>query len=163
MQASTRNGTDAVLSPAEVLAAYLEKSPIVQTAIRDLVNILAKSGLPPAEREWAERSLHDALFRPRTPRSGERERGISAEERRQRVTGLREAQQRMDEEERAFAANLARLLAEKDVSQAELARRIGVGPSAVSMMLSRRCRPQRRTIEKVAEALGVEVQQVWPG
>jgi transcriptional regulator with XRE-family HTH domain len=68
----------------------------------------------------------------------------------------------MEEEERVFAANLTRLLQEQKMSQAELARRVGVGPSAISMMLSRRCRPQRRTVEKIAQALGVDVRHLWP-
>lgn len=169
MQTSTRpdrsptNSSNAVKTPAEVLTAYLEKSPIVQAAIRDLVAILKDASIPPTERQWAERSLQDALFRKRPPRSGEPERGISAEERRQQLPGLREAHQRMEEEERVFAANLARLLTEKNLSQAELARRVGVGPSAISMMLSRRCRPQKRTVEKIAQALGVELRALWPG
>jgi lambda repressor-like predicted transcriptional regulator len=168
MQTSTRqdrshkNGSEVVASPAEVLSAYLEKSAIVQAVIRDLVTILRDASLPPAERHWAETSLHDALFRRRTPPSGKPERGVSVEER-QRLPGLREAQQRLEEEEKVFAANLARLLEEKSVSQAELARRVGVGSSAISMMLARRCRPQNRTVEKIAQALGVELRELWPG
>src|SRR5262249_43666263 len=72
------------------------------------------------------------------------------------------AQRRREHEERFFAENLARLLREKDITQAELARRVGVKQPAVSIMLSRRCRPQRRTVEKMATALGIDVRALWP-
>jgi transcriptional regulator with XRE-family HTH domain len=70
---------------------------------------------------------------------------------------------RMDQEETQFAERLSRLLAERQLTQAELARRICVGQSAVSMLLSRKCRPQPRTLGKIAEALGVGVEDLWPG
>lgn len=165
MNASTKQdrspGRDANGVPAalEVLPAYLEKSPMVQAVIRDLLNIARNEKLPPEERKWAEAAIQEALFRSSAP--GQRGAVVSREEREQ-LPGLKEARQRMEEEERFFAANLARLLQEQKMSQAELARRVGVGPSAVSMMLSRRCRPQRRTVEKIAQALGVDVRQLWP-
>jgi len=40
--------------------------------------------------------------------------------------------------------------------------RIGIGPSAISMMLNRQYGPQRRTIEKLAKALKVPVADIWP-
>lgn len=158
---SCKNGSDNVTSPAEVLIAYLEKSPIVQAVIRDLVNILKDRNLPSEERQWAETALQDALFRHKSPQPGKRGRVVSDEKR--QLPGLREAQQRLEEEDRVFAANLARFLKEQEISQAELAKRVGVGRSAISMMLSRQCRPQRRTVEKIAQALGVELRELWPG
>jgi lambda repressor-like predicted transcriptional regulator len=157
-----KNGSLVAASAAEVLSAYLEKSPIVQAVIRDLVILLKDANLPLGERTWAETALQDALFRHRSPerrKSGER---VSTDEKK-KPAGLREAHERMDEEERVFAESLARLLEKRKVSQAELARRVGVQSSAISMMLSRRCRPQRRTVEKIAQALGVEVLELWPG
>jgi lambda repressor-like predicted transcriptional regulator len=159
---SSKNGSTSRTSPAEVLLAYLEKSPIVQAVIRDLLNILKEGKTTPQERDWAEAALQDALFRHQTRQRGQAGRVVSAEERLQ-MPGLREAHQRMEEEETEFAANLARLLKEKEISQAELAKRVGVGRSAISMMLSRQCRPQKRTVEKIAHALGVELRDLWPG
>lgn len=57
-----------------------------------------------------------------------------------------ELRARMDQAEAAFAATLARLMAERQLTQAQLAERTGVGQSAISMLLKRRCRPQRRTL-----------------
>jgi lambda repressor-like predicted transcriptional regulator len=168
MQASTRqerspkNGAGTAASPAQVLAAYLEKRSVVQAVIRDLVNLCMVEKVPPEERGWAETALQDALFRHQSSPENRRGRVVSVEETRQ-LAGVREAHQRMEEEERMFAANLVRLLEEKNISQAELARRVGVQPSAISMMLSRRCRPQRRTVEKMAQALAVDLRELWPG
>src|SRR5205807_6174384 len=75
----------------------------------------------------------------------------------------RELRAGLEQAEAAFAATLARLLAERQLTQAQLAERIGVGQSAISMLLKRRCRPQRRTLGKLAEALGVPVDVLWPG
>jgi predicted XRE-type DNA-binding protein len=61
----------------------------------------------------------------------------------------------MDKEERVFADRLRTLMATKGVTQAQLAEKIGVGQPAISNMLQRECRPQKRTIAKIAEALAV--------
>jgi transcriptional regulator with XRE-family HTH domain len=54
-------------------------------------------------------------------------------------------------------------MAQRQLTQAELAQRIGVGQSAISMLLKRRCRPQRKTLGKLATTLGVEVEALWAG
>jgi len=69
----------------------------------------------------------------------------------------------MDQAETAFSAALTRLMAVRQLTQAQLAERIGVGQSAIAMLLKRRCRPQRRTLGKLAEALSVPVDELWPG
>jgi DNA-binding XRE family transcriptional regulator len=69
----------------------------------------------------------------------------------------------MEQAEAAFAATLARLLTEQQLTPAQLAERIGVSQTAIWMLLKRRCRPQRRTLPKLAEALGVTVEELWPG
>ena len=68
----------------------------------------------------------------------------------------------MDREEATFAARLQSLLTTKGVTQAELAAKVGVGQPAISMMLNRVCRPQRKTVEKIATALGVAPEELWP-
>jgi lambda repressor-like predicted transcriptional regulator len=69
----------------------------------------------------------------------------------------------MDAEEATFSDRLAALLRDKQVTQVQLAEQIGVGQPAISMMLARKCRPQRRTIKKIAGALGVAPEDLWPG
>jgi lambda repressor-like predicted transcriptional regulator len=69
---------------------------------------------------------------------------------------------RMDREEAAFAQRLRDLLEAKGLTQAQLADKVGIGQPAVSMMLNRACRPQRRTVLRFAEALGVAPEELWP-
>jgi lambda repressor-like predicted transcriptional regulator len=38
---------------------------------------------------------------------------------------------------------------------------VGVGQSALSMMLKRQCRPQERTVQRLAEGLGVAAEELW--
>ena len=68
----------------------------------------------------------------------------------------------MAEEEASFAARLEQLLRQKNMTQDRLATLIGVGQPAIANMIKRQCRPQRRTIIRIAEALGVEPQALWP-
>jgi transcriptional regulator with XRE-family HTH domain len=49
------------------------------------------------------------------------------------------------------------------LTQEQLAEKIGVGQPAISMMLKRQCRPQKRTVQRLAEALGVAAEELWPG
>jgi transcriptional regulator with XRE-family HTH domain len=61
-----------------------------------------------------------------------------------------------------FVAAVARAMKRQGITQVELAERMGVGQPAVSMVLSRKRRPQRRTVEKFAAALGVTPKKLWP-
>jgi lambda repressor-like predicted transcriptional regulator len=69
---------------------------------------------------------------------------------------------RMDEEESVFARRLGELMQMKGLTQEELAAKVGLGQPAVSMMLNRSCRPQRKTVLRFAQALEVEPQELWP-
>jgi transcriptional regulator with XRE-family HTH domain len=51
----------------------------------------------------------------------------------------------------------------KKWTQEMLAEKAGVGQPAISNMLNRQCRPQRRTIQKFAAVLGVSPDELWPG
>lgn len=73
----------------------------------------------------------------------------------------------MDSQEQSFADRLSILMDAKRISQLELAARIGCTQPAISQMLSRKSRPQKRTILKLAEALGVNATMqnatdLWP-
>lgn len=69
---------------------------------------------------------------------------------------------RMDEEESFFARRLRELMEAKGLTQAELAAKVGIGQPAISMMLGRTCRPQRKTVLRFAQALGVPTEELWP-
>ena len=70
--------------------------------------------------------------------------------------------QQMDSQEEQFARKLRELMKAKGLTQVELARRSDCTQPAISQMLSRGCRPQKRTIFKLAEALGVAPTDLWP-
>ncbi len=67
----------------------------------------------------------------------------------------------MDKQEAAFAQKLRELMARHKMTQAELAEKAGLGQPAISMMLNRSCRPQRKTVMKFAQIFGVEPQELW--
>jgi predicted XRE-type DNA-binding protein len=71
--------------------------------------------------------------------------------------------ERMDKEEAGFAQRLRDIMEEKGMTQAQLAELVGIGQPAISMMLNRSCRPQRKTVLRFAEALGIPAETLWPG
>lgn len=70
---------------------------------------------------------------------------------------------KMDRQEATFAERLQAVMTERGVTQVELAEKVGVGQPAISMMLNRTCRPQKKTVQKIAAALGVKPVDLWPG
>ena len=68
----------------------------------------------------------------------------------------------MDSQESSFADRLRDLLKKRNITQQELAERADCTQSAISKMLTRNCRPQKKTIFKLAVALNVEPTELWP-
>ena len=68
----------------------------------------------------------------------------------------------LDREEELFAVRLKEAMTSAGTTQATLAAKIGVGQPAISMMLSRNCRPQRSTVQKIADALSISPDTLWP-
>jgi DNA-binding XRE family transcriptional regulator len=158
MSAKLSNGNNP-LKISEILQAFFQLDAGTQQQVQEQVKRLSDPQTSEAERDRAERALAAVL------RSGggkhQAGRVMSRDER--LSPAHRELRAQMEQAEAAFAATLARLMAERQLTQAQLAQRIGVGQSAISMLLKRRCRPQRRTLGKLAEALGVTVEELWPG
>jgi len=67
----------------------------------------------------------------------------------------REVEQ-MDSQEALFADRLRRIMKDKNITQQQMAERIECSQPAISQMLNRKCRPQRKTLDKIAAALSVE-------
>ncbi|MEX1040310.1 MAG: helix-turn-helix transcriptional regulator [Pirellulaceae bacterium] len=70
--------------------------------------------------------------------------------------------QRMDEQESQFASQVVAIMKRLGMNQQQLAEAIGITQPAVSLLLTRQCRPQKRTVRKVAQALGVTEEEIWP-
>jgi lambda repressor-like predicted transcriptional regulator len=154
-------GLDVSRIAARVLHAYAECGSAIQDVIRDSAALAMDPEADEDDRVMALHTLHDALF----PRYSLRD-GFLGED----LVSLdgdakgddREAVDSMDREEATFAARLSRTMKDRGMTQAQLASLIGVHQSAVSMMLARKGRPQRKTVERVAEALGVAPEELWP-
>jgi DNA-binding Xre family transcriptional regulator len=146
-------------SASTVLAAFLKLAKSEQEAISAKVKTAVDPAVSDEQRRRAEDAILATLRKAGGSTSGAR--SLSQDER--LSAEQRSLRGRMAEDEMRFAENLSRLMAERQMTQVELARRIGVGQSAVSMLLSRKCRPQPRTLGKIAEALGVGVEDLWPG
>lgn len=78
------------------------------------------------------------------------------------IAGVLSLNPDMETQEATFADRLRQLMDARHVTQQELAARAGCSQPAISQMLNRNCRPQKRTIFKLAEALGVEPRDLWP-
>ena len=151
-----------ILRAAKLIGAYLECSDAVQAGIRDMIAILNDPSTDRDDREMAIATLADAVF----PSLHKGQLGVDLEESERDEAAedarLRQMVQRMDAEEAAFAERLRSLMAQRHITQGQLAARIGVGQPAISNMLNRQCRPQRRTVLRLAEALEVEPAELWP-
>ncbi|MGL4464574.1 MAG: helix-turn-helix domain-containing protein [Planctomycetia bacterium] len=62
-----------------------------------------------------------------------------------------------------FAARLEKIMNDRGFNQTDSAMRSNVGQPAISMMLKRECRPRKRTILRLAEALEVAPEERRPG
>lgn len=152
-----KEGVEAV----KLLHAYLECSEEVQSVVREMIQIVGTSK-DEDERMMAFSTIMEAL----NPKRFNGEWGLDLEEAEkmgaQHSTEAKAALETLDREEQTFAERLSNIMEEKGVTQQELAGKIGVGQPAIAMMLARQCRPQKRTVARIAEALGVNVGAIWP-
>lgn len=146
------------------LGALTECSDEVQRVVVTLKNVVANPRTPPAERKRALMTITDALFLEPSEEGGKHGQELAPSHpsaATESSTPARESP-RMTGQQDLFSARLKELLATKQISQQELARRVGCSQPAISQMLNRICRPQKRTILKLAEALGVHPHELWP-
>ena len=154
----------------EFIKRYMECSDDVQSVVRDMFAVLEYAHSTDEDKQRAFSTIADALFL--NPENGhgsygmdlmriERDsaKGHPAQERRPIVSNRLD---QLDSQEASFADRLNRLLVEKNITQEQLADRIGCTQSAISKMLKRNARPRRSTISKMAEALRVEPTELWP-
>jgi len=68
----------------------------------------------------------------------------------------------LDREEADFAVKLQTLMTERGMTQTALAEKIGISQPAIAQMLKRNCRPQQRTIDRLAAAFDLPADELWP-
>lgn len=142
---------------AQVLQAYMECNDEVQKVVRDMLNIMTSDTVDEDDREAARLTFYEALF----PEGPHADPGLDFSE---AFDGVEHspAAEKHRAEEATFAERLANVMKVKGITQAALAERSGVRQPAISMMLARNCRPQRATVAKLAKALAVSSQDLWP-
>lgn len=142
--------------------AIAECSDAVQEVVVRLLGVVTDSRTTPVERQRALMTIADAIF----PNSENGEYGLdliaSEANAAAENSSLAREVQKMNTQEAMFADRVRELLETKRVSQQELADRVGCSQPAISQMLNRTCRPQKKTILKLAEALNVQAQDLWP-
>lgn len=151
---SLRRG-EAVIG-ASFLAAYIECSPAVQEVVREMIGIINNDESDTDDLNAAANTLIEALWPSRAAdiRAADELWCQSSE-----MAGI--ALEALGEQT-AFADRVRDLMKAKGISQEQLARAAGITQPAVSNILNRSCRPQRRTVARFAAALGVEPDQLWP-
>lgn len=145
------------------LGALAECSDAVQEAVVKLIHVVKDPRTTFIERQRALMTIADALF-PNTDQDGAYGLDLTASESAAAAESppLAREVQRMDTQEATFARRLRELMDTKQISQQELADRIGCSQPAISQMLNRNCRPQKKTILKLAEALNMQARDLWP-
>ena len=155
------------IPPAErrqFVARLLECSDEVQQAVIALMEVVKAPSTTPAERQRALMTIADALYL--NPDEMDKEYGQDAvrseEYGAENSPPLAREAAKMNTQEQAFADRLRELMTAKRISQRELAERVGCSQPAVSQILNRTCRPQRKTILKLADALSIAPRDLWP-
>jgi transcriptional regulator with XRE-family HTH domain len=151
----------AIQAATPVVLAVADSDAELRDEIIELFKQLSSGDLDCHERQATTALLAEILFPGRNRKTPARyESQTRASVNRPNASSVVE---RMKKEEATFSIRLRETMERRGVTQTELAEKLGIGQPAISMMLQRRCRPQRRTIERLAEALGVAVTELWPG
>jgi transcriptional regulator with XRE-family HTH domain len=141
----------------EIKSAYDECVAEIRAVIDDMCAICASEDSSEDQKRRAMHTILEALF----PSLA-----VDVLESVNRMRPLPESQayeKEMDAQEETFADRLKTTMLTKGWSQEKLAERTGVGQPAISNMLNRQSRPQTRTVIRLAEALGVSPEELWPG
>jgi transcriptional regulator with XRE-family HTH domain len=148
----------------QFLGTLIECSDNVQQVVVSMSKVVKDQRSTPSERKRALLTIADALSL--NPCEEDRQYGqdLAASEPYAAVRSepLAREVRKMNAQEETFAERLRERMTAKQISQQELAARVGCSQPAISQMLHRRCRPQKRTILRLAEALNVQPRELWP-
>ena len=146
------------------LGALIECSDDVQQVVVSLLGVVKDPRTTAGERKRALMTIADALHLNPDEEDGDYGQDLAASEAYAAVRSEPLAREvgKMNAQEETFARRLRELMDAKQLSQRELAERVGCSQPAISQMLSRACRPQRKTILRLAEALDVQPRELWP-
>ncbi|MCZ2343233.1 MAG: helix-turn-helix domain-containing protein [Bacteroidales bacterium] len=149
---------------APLFQAFLECSNALQQHAKTMFAVFRDPEATDEDRYLAAATLADILY-PNT-HEGDKLLGLDLATAEQIAKThhpeARAVLDQMDAEEATFAARLEKAMAARNITQTELARRIGVGQPAIANLLNRECRPQKRTVARLAEALDMAPTELWP-
>jgi lambda repressor-like predicted transcriptional regulator len=141
----------------ELQRAFEECGPEIQAVIREMLDIWSDPEATEDERDRAINTVVEAMFPALADDFIQSESRLRLEEEAIATNARLRAQ------EQEFSHRLERVMQAKKWTQEMLAEKAGVSQPAISNMLNRQCRPQRRTIQKFAAVLGVSPDELWPG
>ena len=152
------NGPAGALFAKVFAEAYLTASDDIKEVIESMSKIVNDPAADADERSAALDTLVEVLFPPKHPE----EMGVDLEEMEDGGSvKAKRVHTAMARQEATFADAVQKLMKERGITQKALAEKVGIGQPAVSMILSRKCRPQWATVEKIAKALGIEPKRLW--
>lgn len=137
------------MSPADreqLLKALLECSEATGEKMVESIRVAKDPQATPNQRQQALSTISDTLFSASSPRKSDSQ--------------PKRSNSRSHEE--MFSQRLHEVMQAKGISQQELAAGVGCSQPAISQLLSRKSRPQKKTILKLAEALGIKPTDLWP-
>jgi len=141
----------------EVKNAYDECAPEIRELIDEMCAIVSSGDATDEQRQRAMHTALEALFPGFTPDITKFVRGLQA------LPESQAYEKELDTQETTFAERLRAIMQSKGWTQERLAERVGVGQPAISNMLNRLSRPQTKTVLRIAEALEVPPEDLWPG
>jgi lambda repressor-like predicted transcriptional regulator len=141
---------------AQLLLAYHECSDEIRSVIDEMSGIIVDPDTDEDDRTMAASTIMEALF-PAAVHDGLKAFGSKVQSRESKRVRLD-----LENEETVFADRLRAEMERKNISQETLAALTGVGQPAISNILTRRCRPQRKTVARFAQALNVSEEELWP-
>lgn len=154
----------------EFIKRYMECSDEIQSVVRSMFAILEHKHTTEEDCKRALSTISNALRV--TPASGHGTYGMDLTKlERDSAKGHPDVTRRPlmtnrldqpDTQEATFAQRLRKTLDDRNITQEELAERMGCTQSAISKILTRDARPRRKTILNLASALNVEPTELWP-
>lgn len=149
---------------------YMECSDEVQSVVRSMFAVIDSEHTTEDDRHRAFVTIADALHL--KPEEGHGSYGLDFRKSQAEIATkhpdpawrpiVADRHAEMDSQEATFADRVKVILQQKNITQEELAERIECTQSAISKLLARKSRPQRKTILKMATALNVEPTALWP-
>lgn len=156
------NGTAAKLAELnlqafiEVRNALDECDPDIRDVVLDMLDIYNDDDATADEKQRAMHTMVEGIFSSLAADT------INMERKASKTDSALETATQLDYQEETFANRLREAMTSKRLTQEGLAKRIGIGQSAIANMLSRTCRPQKKTVARLAEALGLSPEDLWP-